>query len=260
MDPQGQYRTTPPTLVDQQVSQLMLDASGNLKVVNGSSGATATQVQGNIANDVVDAGNPVKVGGVGSSTVPTAVTAGNRVNAWFSLRGAIATFFTDVTGAIISFITAGADGASDTRNSVPTMSRLEVYNGATWDRLRGSTVGANVVPTPNTTGGLSQARVVTGTSGNIKASAGQVFALTVYNVNAAVRYLHLYNKATAPTVGTDTPVMTIPMLGASVRDITLNDHGSAFSLGISWAYTTDDIAIPATVGTSTELHFTAQYK
>jgi len=124
----------------------------------------------------------------------------------------------------------------------------------------GDATGAFVVTKPATSGGLSLSRVVTGTSGVIKASAGQVYTLTAYNVNAAARYLHLYNKATAPTLSTDTPVMTIPLLGASVRDINLSNLGIAFATGISWAYTTDDIAIPTTAGTSTELHFTAAYK
>jgi len=107
---------------------------------------------------------------------------------------------------------------------------------------------------------LSTARVVTGVGGFIKASAGQMYTLTAYNANAGVRYLHLYNKASAPTLSTDTPIMTIPLLGASVRDIPLSSLGVAFTTGIAWAYTTDDIAIPTTAGTSTELHFTAVYK
>lgn len=35
----------------------------------------------------------------------------------------------------------------------------------------------------------------------------------VSNINAAPRYLKLYDKATAPTVGTDTPIMTILIPG-----------------------------------------------
>lgn len=117
----------------------------------------------------------------------------------------------------------------------------------------------DVVAKPGTSGGLTLARVVTGTTGTIKASAGQAYWLTVYNVNAAVRYLHLYNKASAPTLSTDTPVLTIPLAATGVRDINIATLGAAFSTGIAWAYTTDDIAIPATAGTSTELHFTMGY-
>ncbi len=123
---------------------------------------------------------------------------------------------------------------------------------------------ANPVPMavkPATAGGLTNARVVTGTSGFIKASAGQVFQVTAYSSNAGVRYLHLYNKASAPTLSTDTPVITIPLLGASVRDVNLGDSiGREFATGIAWAYTTDDVAIPVTAATSAELHFSIGYK
>ncbi len=110
-----------------------------------------------------------------------------------------------------------------------------------------------------TTGGAATARVVTGTTGVIKASAGQLYSLSAYNSNAGVRYLQLYNKATAPTLSTDTPVMTFPLLATGITHVPLPSVGAAFSTGISWAYTTDDIAIPTTAGTSTELHFTAGY-
>lgn len=43
----------------------------------------------------------------------------------------------------------------------------------------------------------------------VKGSAGRIYAIHGYNASAAVKYLKLYNKATAPTVGTNTPVKTI---------------------------------------------------
>ncbi len=52
-----------------------------------STGAAAQQVQGNVANDSPDAGNPFKVGGVGRTTLPTAVTDGDRVDAQFDKMG-----------------------------------------------------------------------------------------------------------------------------------------------------------------------------
>ena len=41
-----------------------------------------------------------------------------------------------------------------------------------------------------------------------KASAGKLFSVNGYNSSATVTYLKFYDKATAPTVGTDTPVLT----------------------------------------------------
>lgn len=62
---------------------------GPLPVTLGGSGASATQVQGNVANNVANAGNPVGIGGLGQDTVPTAVTAGARVWGWFLRVGAM---------------------------------------------------------------------------------------------------------------------------------------------------------------------------
>jgi hypothetical protein len=42
-----------------------------------------------------------------------------------------------------------------------------------------------------------------------KAAPAQVHSVVGYNAAAALRYLKLYDKASAPTVGTDTPFMTI---------------------------------------------------
>lgn len=42
-----------------------------------------------------------------------------------------------------------------------------------------------------------------------KAGPGYLHHISGYNAAAAARYLKLYNKASAPTVGTDTPFMTI---------------------------------------------------
>lgn len=46
---------------------------------------------------------------------------------------------------------------------------------------------------------------------SVKGSAGQIGYIHAINLNAAVRYLKIYNKATSPTVGTDTPVHTFPI-------------------------------------------------
>ena len=41
-----------------------------------------------VAHDAADAGSPLKLGGFASATIPAAVTANDRVNAWYSLNGA----------------------------------------------------------------------------------------------------------------------------------------------------------------------------
>lgn len=47
----------------------------------------------------------------------------------------------------VSNITANADGSSNTRNQMPIDSRLEGYNGSTWDRIRTALIGVQTTLT-----------------------------------------------------------------------------------------------------------------
>lgn len=75
---------------------------------------------------------------------------------------------------------------------------------------------------------------------SLKASAGTIYSLLVTNTNAAARFIKFYNKASAPTVGTDTPVLTLLIPGATAgAGFTWNPQGGIdFSTGIAYALTT----------------------
>jgi hypothetical protein len=95
-----------------------------------------------------------------------------------------------------------------------------------------------------TSGGATAFRLLSAASTNatsLKASAGKLMSLYACNLNAAVRYVKFYNKASAPTVGTDTPILTYPIpastTGAGVV-LHLASDGIAFSTGIAYATTT----------------------
>lgn len=104
--------------------------------------------------------------------------------------------------------------------------------------------GLAVTPTPHTAGGLTISRTISAASTNatsVKGSAGQIFTIIAHNTNAAVRYLKLYNKATSPTVGTDVPVMTLPIPGNTAGAGFVLDTGGmgiVFGTGIGLALTT----------------------
>lgn len=80
---------------------------------------------------------------------------------------------------------------------------------------------------------LSAAASTNATS--VKASAGFVYRVRGYNNNAAARFLKFYNKASAPTVGTDTPVLTYRI--APTADFAF-DVCLYFATGIAFAITT----------------------
>jgi hypothetical protein len=94
-----------------------------------------------------------------------------------------------------------------------------------------------------TANGATPATYVSAASTNatsLKASAGQVYGVLLSNVNAAARYLKIFNKASAPTVGTDTPVMNLIIPGntAGAGSNVFLPVGAAFSTGIAFAITT----------------------
>lgn len=86
-------------------------------------------------------------------------------------------------------------------------------------------------------------RLVSAASTNatsLKASAGTLYFLYAVNLNAAVRYLKFYNKASAPTVGTDTPVATFPIPASTTGAgfVLPLGPGFDFNTGIAYATTT----------------------
>jgi len=95
------------------------------------------------------------------------------------------------------------------------------------------------------TGGYTPGKLVSAATTNatvIKASAGTLGHISASNVNAAARYLKFYNKATAPTVGTDVPVLTYIIPGNTAgagTNIPLPPQGINFSTGIAFATTTE---------------------
>lgn len=70
----------------------------------------------------------------------------------------------------------------------------------------------------------------------VKALAGQVYAWSFSNPSAAAKFVRLFDKATAPTVGTDTPVLTIALAAGATATFS-TEIGIAFALGIGFDIT-----------------------
>jgi hypothetical protein len=122
----------------------LAQVGGTSVVTGGVSGLLG--VAGNVASGAADAGNPVKVGGVANSSLPTAVSTAQRVNAWYNTVGAMVVSGVSQTGAdarpngaLVSLDSSSAPG-----NSSGLLVAPSVFNGTTWDRARGDTSGAYV--------------------------------------------------------------------------------------------------------------------
>jgi hypothetical protein len=73
---------------------------------------------------------------------------------------------------------------------------------------------------------------------SVKASTGVIGTCVLTNTSASFRYVKLFNKASAPTVGTDTPVIQFPIAPSSTLDVSTAFVGMRFSTGIAYATTT----------------------
>lgn len=87
--------------------------------------------------------------------------------------------------------------------------------------------------TASTSGGAKPWRTISllATAEMVKASAGHLYSIQAHNLNAAVRYLKIYDKATAAT-GADTPKFTIALPTGALPPIVF-PLGAEFLLGIS---------------------------
>lgn len=143
---------------------------------------------------------------------------------------------TEMQVDVVAALPAGTNAIGKlAANSGVDIGDVDVLSIAAGTNLIG---GVNV--RPGTSGGLTISRVISAASTNatsVKGSAGQVYGWYLFNANAATRYLKLYNKASAPTVGTDTPVLTIPIPGGSAANVEFT-NGIPFATGIALALTT----------------------
>lgn len=143
----------------------------------------------------------------------------------------------NVRSRLVGYNVTGADGVSNasiatvsTHNEAtsagvrPLFVAGSVFNGTTWDRNKKPSAVARLMSSAATTNATSA-----------KASAGDVFTIVGENVAATVLYLKLYNKATAPTVGTDTPFLTLALKATSPFSFTF--PALYFSTGIAYALT-----------------------
>lgn len=116
------------------------------------------------------------------------------------------------------------------------------------------------------TGATSFTKIATGTDQdktNLKATAGRLLSLNASNVNVAVAFVKVYNKAGVPDVTTDTPIATLLVPGATtggVNRLDLPPEGIACSLGIGYTIVTTVAITGATGVAANEVVINGSYK
>ena len=133
-------------------------------------------------------------------------------------------------------------GASSSDGTTPVL----IYVNATTNRALVDALSTSI---PATSGGLSAYQAVSAASNNadtVKASAGQVYSVQVFNNSGNIGYLKFYNKASAPAPATDTPIKTILIPANTLGSGAVFDFGN---LGLQFA-TGIAIAIVAGIATN----------
>lgn len=231
----------------------IVDASGDQITTFGG----GNQVVDGDLNGDTEAGTLVftREAGSGASAIIHALRSDGGGNLLVSVQDTVASVTQYEQNAAPSPITGtlamGLDGANVRAVAVDGNGYLqtEIIGTVTVDANSSSvnvsgSVSVNGQPTvqvaPATSGGLTIFRSIDldETEEEVKATAGQVYGWYIYNAASSVRYVKLYNATAANvTVGTTTPVMTIPVPATSGANVEFT-NGIAFSTAITAAATT----------------------
>lgn len=175
--------------------------------------------------------------GGGASTIADGadVAEGAKADAAWSGTGAgsVIAILKALWTALTGTVTVGgvvADGSAPTSNAV----RVSGVDPGGLKRTFLTDTGGRLIAAPaaSTSRLLSAAGTTNAT--NVKGSAGYVRQISGNNVSGSARYLKLYDKATAPMVGTDTPRKTHYLPAGQSFVFDCND---LYATGIGFAIT-----------------------
>lgn len=185
----------------------------------------AAVAQGPAGAATAIAGNPVRIGGTFTTTLPT-YTTGQQTDLQTTARG-------EVLAAISA---AGNTAAVKPASTAPVATDLALVVGISPNLPVATSSFVTSAATTNAT--------------SIKASAGTVYSITCSNTGAAAAFVKFYNLAAAPTVGTSVPVFTLSIPASGTVTVPVGLVGIRFTTGIALAITnlaadTDTTAVVA---------------
>ncbi len=154
----AQATTAAPSYTNGTPNPLSQDLSGNLRTIipggvtinaalpGGSNAIGTVTAVGNVASGATDSGNPLKVGGIFNTALPT-FTAGQRGDWQFDNKGkglittnAGLSALTDAS-TNSPFVIVGNQSSTNAAVTTAQQSYSMLFNGTTWDRTRGDVNG-----------------------------------------------------------------------------------------------------------------------
>lgn len=269
------------TTADGDLSMIRVDEEGRVKVASKTASfpavvGTATAVGNTVVVDVSRASNVVfHVKNTGTVTLAAGTfvfeasldSTNGTDGTWFPIQAVRSNANTIETSVALSGIAAnvGYGAAWEASVNAYRWMRLRCSVNVTasaiaqWTILRGS-YATEPIPAAQVTGTQAvTANTALGTSyyvettaaalaAVVKASAGNLFEVTIANPTASAVYVRFYNKTTAPNVGTDTPFVTIPVAANSMANITFGALGKRLvtgcAIGATGAMAKTDSTVP----------------
>ena len=266
--------TTEPTRVNGEVGPLTTNGDGRLRVASKpgffSSISGALTTAGNVLlADVTDASNVMlHVRNTGGTAMASGVfafegsvdsTDGND-GTWFALQGVRSDSNTIETSRPASSLAAGVAQSYAWELSVNAVRwfRIRCTSSVTggsiaqWTIIRG-TYATEPIPAiqthpvtiaSNPSGSAISVASVSGLNASIqKSSAGNLHEITASNPTATACFLKFFNKASSPTMGTDVPVLIIPVPAGAFVAYEFGAIGKRFTSGIAMAITANAAAL-----------------
>jgi len=245
----GKATTAAPTYTNNSAQPLSLDLTGGLRVncVTGCGGAgtvnsNITQVGGNNVTTTLPISGSVTTTGTATVSGTVSLGAGAASVGTVGLNAGSA-----IVGKVgIDQTTPGTTNGVAINAALPAGSAI-IGNVRIDQTTPGTTNGVQVNNSVTTIPGAAPATVLSSAimaastnATSVKASAGAVYNVTVYNSSSTLAWLKLYNSASAPTCGSGTPVARylIPAVASGGAGSNIDiAAGSAFSTGIAYCVT-----------------------
>jgi hypothetical protein len=122
-----------------------------------------------------------------------------------------------------------------TSGTIAGSANLSISEGAV--AVQGSVNVVSTSTTPVSPTGHTSVTTASTNAVSLKAAGGNLYSILLSNVSASTIFYKIYNKASAPTVGTDVPIATIPVPAGSTVTHEYGFTGLRCSLGIAAAAT-----------------------
>lgn len=211
-------------------------ASVKVQITGTYSGTLGFQVSNDGTN-----WNPRMLAAVNGGTAGTGPAAGS-----------VGSYYGDIGGryfrVLMSAYTSGSAAVTVAYNAAPAANVPTLANG-------NQIIGGVYIGTGLAASAITATSAATTNATSASGSPRSLQEVTVSNPSASAVYLKFFNKASAPTVGTDVPILTIPVAATATVGMQFGANGKRFTVGLAWALTgafaaTDTTAVAAGVQVS----------